>query len=104
MQSGRLDEVRKTLLSARDLIGQKEQVASHTASQLAGRMDLQSALVAGDIGRLSAFARAHPRIGFALANGQLIGRVALTGPGSAIAVYSHGRYVGRVVVSTPPTA
>jgi diguanylate cyclase (GGDEF)-like protein len=104
MQSGRLDEVRNTLLSARDLIGQKEQVASHVASQLAGRMDLQSALVAGDVGRLAAFARTHPRIGFALANGQLIGRAALTGPGSAIAVYSHGRFVGRVVVATPPTA
>ena len=104
MQSGRLDEVRSTLLSARDLIGQKEQGASHVASQLAGRMDLQSALVAGDVGRLSTFARTHPRIGFSLANGQLVGRAALTGPGSAIAVYSHGRFVGRVVVSTPPTA
>jgi diguanylate cyclase (GGDEF)-like protein len=104
VRSARVDDVRSTLLSARDLIGQKERGASHLASQLAGRPDLQSALVARDTGRLAAFSRTHPRIGFALSNGQLIGGAALTGPGAAIAVYSHGHYVGRVVASTPPTA
>jgi diguanylate cyclase (GGDEF)-like protein len=104
IRSAQVDDVRSTLLSTRDLIGQKERVASHLASQLAGRPDLQSALVARDTGRLADFSRTHPKIGFSLSNGQLIGGSALTGPGAAIAVYSHGRYVGRVVVSTPPTA
>jgi diguanylate cyclase (GGDEF)-like protein len=104
LESARLENIRNTLLSARDLIGQKERVASHVATQLAGRADLQSALVARDTGRLADFSRTHPRIGFSLSNGQLIGRAALTGPGASIAVYSHGRYVGRIVVSTPPTA
>jgi diguanylate cyclase (GGDEF)-like protein len=104
MRSGRADDVRAGLLAARNLIADKERSASREASALAGRSDLQSALVGKDVAVLTAWSRTHPRVGFSLANGQLVGGAALAGPGATIAVYSHGRYVGRVVVATPPDA
>jgi len=104
MRSGRVDDVRASLLAARNLIADQERRAARVASQLAGRDDLQSALVRRDVAPLVAFSRTHPRVGFALANGQLVGGAALAGPGATIAVYSHGRYAGRVVVATPPGA
>src|SRR5439155_16020194 len=104
MRSSRAEDVSTSLLAARNLIAEQERRASREASQLAGRDDLQSALVRRDVSPLVAFSRTHPRVGFALANGQLVGGAALAGPGATIAVYSHGRYAGRVVVATPPDA
>ena len=102
MRSSRTAEVRNTLFAARDLIAVKQRAASHEASQLAGRADVQKALVGRDVASLAALSRVHTGVGFTLANGRVVGRDVLGAPAATIAVYSGGRYVGRVMVATPP--
>ncbi|MFZ1880613.1 MAG: hypothetical protein WAU41_10640, partial [Gaiellaceae bacterium] len=104
MRSSRTTDVRNTLFAARDLVAAKERTASHEASRLAARADVQAALVGHHEAPLATLARTHPGVGFTLANGQAVGRAALAGPAATLAVYSRGRYVGRVVVATPPDA
>jgi diguanylate cyclase (GGDEF)-like protein len=104
MHSSRTTDVRNTLFAARDLVAANEHTASHEASRLAARPEVQAALVGHEEAPLAALARTHPGVGFTLANGQRIGRAALAGPAATLAVYNRGRYVGRVVVATPPDA
>ena len=104
IRSSRAADVRSTLFTARDLIAVKQRAASHQASQLAARADVQAALVGRDIQSLTSLSRAHQGVGFALASGRVVGRAVLGAPAATIAVYSGGRYVGRVIVATPPDA
>ncbi|MFL5954517.1 MAG: diguanylate cyclase [Gaiellaceae bacterium] len=104
MRTVRMEDVRNTLLTARNLVADKERAASAGASQLAGRKDVQAAFVGHDAAPLVAFARTHPSVGFSLWNGRIVGGPALAGPGAAVAVYSRGSLAGRVLVAVPPTA
>jgi len=104
MRSSRTADVRSTLVAASDLIAEKQQAASREASRLAARADVQAALVGRDAAPLAALSRTRAGVGFALANGRVVGRTVLDAPAATIAVYSGGRYVGRVIVATPPDA
>ncbi len=104
MRSSRTGEVRNTLFAARDLISVQQRAASREASQLSARADVQTALVGRDVAPLAALSRARAGVGFTLANGRVVGHDVLGAPAATIAVYSGGRYVGRVIVATPPDA
>ncbi|MGH3001190.1 MAG: GGDEF domain-containing protein, partial [Gaiellaceae bacterium] len=56
-----------------------------------------------DATALVALAQARPDVGFVLWDGRTVGTAAAGGgPTSAVTVYSHGRYAGRVVVAARP--
>ncbi len=103
-RSSRIDAGRNTLTAARNLVAVKERAAAREASQLAGRADVQSAFVARDLAPLLSLSRAHPNARFVLSNGRVVGPTTLAGPGATVAVYSHGRPAGRVIVARPPDA
>jgi diguanylate cyclase (GGDEF)-like protein len=104
MRTTRMADVHNTLLTARNLVADKERSASTEASRLAGRNDVQAAFVGHDAGPLAAFARSHPAVGFSLWNGRVLGGPLLVGPGAAVAVYSRGSLAGHVLVAVPLTS
>jgi diguanylate cyclase (GGDEF)-like protein len=104
MESSWTAEVRDTLFAARDLIAVNERAATQEASRLAARSDVQAAFVGRAVAPLAALSRSHRGVGFSLADGQVIGGAAFAGPAATIAVYSRGRFVGRVIVAAPPDA
>jgi diguanylate cyclase (GGDEF)-like protein len=103
-RAGRVDDVRRVLRDARDLLTNRDRAASHQAAQLAARQDVQGAFVRRDAAPLVALAGSHPNVGFILWNGRTVGRAALGVPSSALSIYSHGRLSGRIVVAAEPDA
>jgi diguanylate cyclase (GGDEF)-like protein len=101
-RSSRLGEARSTLQDARSLMAARQRTASLRAARLAGRTDIQTAFVRHDARALAAVSRSLPNVGFMLWDGRRIGRAASGIPSAAIAVYSHGRYAGQVLVAPEP--
>ena len=103
-RAGRVDDVRRELRDARDLLATRDRAASRQAATFAARQDVQSAFVARDAAPLVALSAAHPNVGFVLWNGRTVGRAAAGVPSSSLSIYSHGQFAGRVVVAAEPNA
>ena len=100
--SNRVDDVRTTLRQAHDLVGLREQAASHRAARLAASKEVQSAFIHRNATALRAIASSRPDVGFILWNGRTIGQAAIDLPHAAITVYSRLRLAGQVVVAARP--
>jgi diguanylate cyclase (GGDEF)-like protein len=101
-RAGKLGDVRQALRDARSLLDVREQAAAHQATRFAARQDVQSAFVQRDATTLVSLSASHPSLGFVIWDGRTIGRVAPNIPSASLAIYSHGRYAGRVVVAAEP--
>ena len=103
-RAGRVDDVRRALRDARDLLATRDRAASREAATFAARQDVQSAFVARDAAPLIKLSASHLHVGFVLWNGRTVGRAAGGVPSSSLSIYSHGQFAGRVVVAVEPNA
>ena len=101
--SNRVDDVRTTLRQAHDLVGLREQAASHRAARLAASKEVQSAFIRRNATTLRAIASARPDVGFILWNGRTIRQAAIDLPHAAITVYSRSGSPARSSSLRDPT-
>ena len=101
-RTGRLNDVRDALRSARALLADRQQGAAGAAASLASSPRVQSAFADRNPAVLIQIARRRPVVGFVLWNGRTVGRREVAGLGESVSVYARGALAGLVLVDASP--